>query len=250
MTGLASDLAMALDPARIATACGLKPDPWQESLLRSDAPRILMCCARQTGKSTVASLIAISTAIGQPSALVLLVSPSQRQSAELFRSLMVHFRRLPAAPEIKSESVLRVELANGSRIIALPGESNTVRGYSGASLIILDEAARINAELLAAVRPMLATRSDSRLIVLSTPFGKNNWFHDAWHGDESWHRVRVPADQCPRISKEFLEEELRELGEQRFQEEYNLAFIEDGDQVIRDEFFNRAVSKDVCRLWQ
>ena len=62
--------------------------------------------------------------------------------------------------------------------------------------------------------------------------------------------MRVSAEMCPRISKGFLEEELRELGEQRFQEEYNLAFIEDGDQVIRDEFFNRAISKDVCRLWQ
>jgi len=249
MTSLATDLARSLDPSRLAVDVGITLDKWQADLMRSTAPRVLMCCARQTGKSTCASLIAISTAIMQPNALVLLVSPSQRQSAELFRSLMVHYRRLPGAPEIKSESVLRVELANGSRIVALPGDLNTVRGYSGATLIVLDEAARIDDALLAAVRPMLAT-SSGRLIALSTPFGKRGWFYEAWHGDESWHRVRVPADQCPRISKEFLEEELRELGEQRFQEEYNLAFIEDGDQVIRDEFFNRAISKDVCRLWQ
>lgn len=250
MTSLATDLARSLDPSRLAVDVGFTLDKWQADLMRSTAPRVLMCCARQTGKSTVASLIAISTAIGQSNALVLLVSPSQRQSAELFRSLMTHFRRLPGAPEIKSESVLRVELANGSRIVALPGESNTVRGYSGATLIVLDEAARIADELLAAVRPMLAT-SNGRLIALSTPRGKSGWFYTSWHDDsETWHRVRVSAEMCPRISKGFLEEELRELGEQRFQEEYNLAFIEDGDQVIRDEFFNRAISKDVCRLWQ
>jgi Terminase large subunit, T4likevirus-type, N-terminal len=243
-----SDLARALDPCQIAVDCGLTLDEWQASLMRSTASRVLMCCARQTGKSTTAALVAIATA-QQPNALVLLVSPSQRQSAELFRSLMVLYRRLPNAPEIRSESVLRVELVNGSRIVALPGESNTVRGYSGATLVVVDEGARVEPALWAAVRPMLAT-SNGRLICLSTPFGKNNYFYEAWHGDESWHRVRVSADQCPRISKDFLEEELRELGEQRFAEEYRLEFLEDGDQVIRTEFFDRAISTEFSRLWQ
>jgi hypothetical protein len=93
---------------------------------------------------------------------------------------MGHFRQLADVPEIKSESVLRLELMNGSRIIALPGESNTVRGYSGATLIICDEAARIPDELLAAIRPMLAT-SNSRLIALSTHHGRQGWVFEAWH---------------------------------------------------------------------
>src|SRR5436190_12747215 len=118
---IAADLARALDPSRIAVDVGLTLDAWQAALMRSAAPRVLMCCSRQSGKSTIAALIGIATAIQQPNALVLLVSPSQRQSAELFRALMVHFRRLAGAPEIKNESMLRVELANGSRVVALPG---------------------------------------------------------------------------------------------------------------------------------
>jgi hypothetical protein len=244
----ASDLRRALDPALLGADCDLVLDHWQAALLRSDAPRVLMNCSRQSGKSTVAALIAISTAITTPGALVVLASPSQRQSAELFRSMMVLFRRLPDAPEIRNESVLRLELVNGSRVCALPGDSNTVRGYSGASLVVLDEAARTPDELLAAVRPMLAT-SNGRLIALSTPAGKRGWFHSAWFGHESWFRVRVPASECPTISQEFLAEELRELGPQRFAEEYNLEFLEDGDQVIRGEFFERAITKEVTRLW-
>ena len=77
--------------------------------------------------------------------------------------------------------------------------------------------ARTDEELPGAVRPMLATsQGGGRLIALSTPAGKRGWFHAAWTGgDESWHRTRVTADQCPRISREFLDEELRELGAQR-----------------------------------
>jgi hypothetical protein len=154
----------------------------------------------------------------QAGALVLLVSPSQRQSGELFRTVMRYLREVPDAPEIRAESALRVELANGARIVALPGDERTIRGYAGAALIVLDEAARVEDELLAAIRPMLAT-SQGRLIALSTPFGKRGFFYEAWHGGESWHRVRVPASECPRITKEFLDEELRELGAQRFAEE-------------------------------
>jgi hypothetical protein len=114
--------------------------------------------------------------------------------------------------------------------------------------VVLDEAARVEDELLSAVRPTVAT-SNGRLIALSTPKGKRGFFYEAWHGDESWHRVRVPASKYPRITKQFLDEELRELGPQRFAEEYNLEFIEDGDQVIRTEFFERAISREVSRLW-
>jgi len=94
---MARDIARALDPALIAADCGLTLDPWQADLMRSEAPRILLLCARQTGKSTVSALIALVTAIMQAGALVLLVSPSQRQSGELFRTVMRHLRAASAA---------------------------------------------------------------------------------------------------------------------------------------------------------
>jgi len=184
MTAMGKDLARALDPALTAADCGLRLDQWQAELMRSTAPRVLLLCARQTGKSTVSALIALATAVMQAGALVLLVSPSQRQSGELFRTVMRHLRALSDAPGITAESALRVELANGSRIVALPGDERTIRGFAGATLVVLDEAARVEDELLAAVRPMLAT-SAGRLIALSTPFGKRGFFYEARHADES-----------------------------------------------------------------
>jgi len=243
------DIARALDPASIAADVGLTLDPWQAELMRSTAPRVLLLCARQTGKSTTCALIAISTAIMTAGALVLLVSPSQRQSGELFKTVMRHLRRLPDAPRITAESALRCELENRSRILALPGEEKTVRGYSGAALIVIDEAARVEDELLAAVRPMMAT-SNGRLIGLSTPAGKRGWFYEAWCGDQPWHRVRVPASECPRISAEFLREELRELGEQRFSEEYELAWLDATDAAFSMAAIDSAFSPDVRALWR
>src|SRR5262249_61278384 len=109
---MARDLARAFDPALIAADCGLTLDQWQADLMRSTSPRVLMLCARQVGKSTVAGLIALATAVTQAGALILLVSPSQRQSGELFRTVMRHFRELPGAPQIKAESAVRLWPSN------------------------------------------------------------------------------------------------------------------------------------------
>jgi hypothetical protein len=245
---MAKDLARALDPALIAADCGLMLDQWQADLMRSTAPRVLLLCARQTGKSTVSGLIALATAVLQPGALVLLVSPSQRQSGELFRVVLRNLHALPGAPTITAESALRLELANASRIVALPGDERTIRGFAGAALVVLDEASRIEDELIAAVRPMLAT-SQGRLIALSTPFGKRGFFFEAWHGDPSWHRVKIAASDCPRISKEFLEEELRELGAQRFSEEYQLEFLDSSEAVFPTGIIDQAFSTEVKPLW-
>ena len=88
-------------------------------------------------------------------------------------------------------------------------EHSRPRGYSAASLVIMDEASRVDDALLAAVRPMQATVADGRFIALTTPAGKRGWFYKAWMEGEGWHRIIVRADECPRISKEFLAEEMQ-----------------------------------------
>src|SRR5215813_12371805 len=76
--------AEALDAALLAQRVGLELDPWQVSAVRSTRQMILNC-SRQAGKSTVTSIIALHTAIYQANSLILLLSPSLRQSQELFR---------------------------------------------------------------------------------------------------------------------------------------------------------------------
>ena len=154
-----------------------------------------------------------------PGSLILLLSPSLRQRSELFRKVAQYWAALPNAPEAVQESVLRLELVNGSRIVALPGSESTVRGYSATSVVIVDEAARVSDELHGAIRPTLAT-SDGRFIALSTPAGKRGWFHQAWTRGEGWQRFKVPAKDCPRISPDFLEEERRTLGDFLYRQEY------------------------------
>ena len=152
----APDNALAADPALVLQRAGLDTDPWQTDILRARAQRVLLLCSRQAGKSTVTAAMALWEALYRSPALILLLSPSNRQSGELFRKVVELYQDVGAPVAAEHATTERLELANGSRIISLPGKERTLRGFSGVSLLVIDEAARVPDELYYGVRPMLA----------------------------------------------------------------------------------------------
>src|SRR5262249_9448214 len=130
---LGQDFARALDPVLLARDCGIEPDATQAALLTSTSRKLLLCCTRQWGKSSMCALLALHELLYNAPALVIVVSPSMQQSTELFKKVHDFWQRLPGAPEANQESLTRMELQNGSRVISLPGSERTVRGYSAAS---------------------------------------------------------------------------------------------------------------------
>ena len=152
MTSIGRDLALALDPVEFSLAVGLEPDPWQRDFLRSLDDRVLLNCSRQSGKSTTSAVLSLHTALYRRDALVLCLAPSLRQSQELFSKVLGFYRDLGRPVPPTAERKLSLELDNGSRIVALPGTEKTVRGFSGASLLVVDEAARVEDPLYYSVR--------------------------------------------------------------------------------------------------
>lgn len=219
------------EPERLPTAvelaaqAGITPDPWQVEVLSATAPRLLLNCSRQSGKSTIVATLGVHQAIAAPDSLVLLVSPTLRQSGELFRKALAVYRAAARPVPATSESALSLGLANGSRIVSLPGKEGTIRGYSGVTLLAIDEASRVPDDLYAALRPMLAV-SGGRLVAMSTPWGTRGWWYEAWRGAEAWQRWEIPAVRCPRISPTFLEEERRTMGHFWFAQEYGCEFLD------------------------
>lgn len=247
MSTLARDIQRALDPCLIMTDAGMQPDAWQRDVLNSDARRMLLLCSRQSGKSTTCAALAVNQAIYDPG-LVLLIAPAQRQSGELFRKVMEVYRALPDVPRIVQESALRLELANGSRIVSLPGTEGTIRGYSGAKTVIVDEASRVDDALFSAVRPMLAT-TQGRFVALTTPYGKRGWFHEAWEYGEGWHRTKVTAHDCPRIDPVWLREERALIGDWQFRQEYLVEFVDTDEQFFASDLIEAALTTEVQPLW-
>ena len=226
------------DAVAFAGAVGITPDAWQERVLRWTGKRLLLNCSRQAGKSTTTSVLALHRALFTPRALILLISPSLRQSAELFRKVTDALGRLPVRPAMPEENKLSLQFANGSRIVSLPSSEATIRGFSAVSLIIEDEAAFVDDGLHAALRPMLAV-SDGQLVLMSTPNGRRGHFFEAWErGGEAWERVQVKGYDVPRIARSFLDEERRALGE-RFRQEYGCEFVNAATGLVYAGFDER-----------
>jgi Terminase large subunit, T4likevirus-type, N-terminal len=233
-----------IDPVEMARRCGIEPDDWQVEFLRCEDQDTLVNCSRQTGKSQMAAIKGMHEALKFEQATILLLSPSIRQSSELFRKCMTVYNRLNRPIEPLAESALRLELVNGSRVISLPGREETIRGVSAVTRLIMDEASRIPDELYTAVSPMLAVSNGKRTL-LSTPWGARGAFYRAWRDRENWRYFEVPATRCPRISTKFLEKERREMGEWLFEQEYMCKFRELQSASFRAEDLENIISTEV-----
>lgn len=223
---MARHIRIHTNPLSFASVCGFDNlDEWQRDVLCSTTGNYLLNITRQGGKSQITALLALWHALTTDNALVLVVSPSERQSKEFMRRVLDAYHKIDAThTDADAVTKLTLELKNESRIIALPSQSETIRGYSKVTLLIVDEAARVEDEIFQAIRPMLSV-SRGRMVWLSTPFGKQGSFYRAWTSKvEEWNRVKITALECPRITDEFLEgEKIAMLGWQ-YQQEYFCEF--------------------------
>jgi len=246
--GLKSNIAIAIDHSLLMTKAGLPPDPWQAKVLRDRDPRLLLNCARQSGKTAVMAAAAVIEALYYAPSVVLILCPAIRQSKELFRAAIAMWQLLGAEIVADSLTTTSVDFPTGSRIIALPSTEKNIRGFSSISLLILDEASRVPDDLYNTVRPMLAV-SNGRIACLSTPFGKRGFFHEEWTKGAGWTRVQITALENPRISSEFLAEEKRKLPDAWFRQEYMCEFAETTDAVFAYADVQAALTGEVEPLY-
>lgn len=224
---------------------GFRADPKQTRLLMTTAKRVILNCSRQWGKSTVAAIKIAHRAVFTPESLTLVLAPSERQSALLVGKARTFLHKAGEKTRKDGQNSASVVLENGSAIVGLPGKEQYLRGYSAVSMLIVDEAARVDDGVYRSMRPMLAT-TNGAVWLLSTPHGARGFFHRAWtQGDgEDWVRVLAPATECPRISPEFLERERKAQGDRMFRQEYLCEFTEAEDHAFGSDVLATVLRPD------
>jgi hypothetical protein len=201
-----------------AMSLGIEPDPWQIEVLASDHPRKILCCGRQTGKSTVGAVLALHRALTRPGSTVLIVAPGERQAKLLFSKAKRLYEMAGHPLPAHSERRTGLELRNGSIIEALPAVERTTRGYS-VDLLVVDEAAAVPDMDYHGILPaLIATRGEQ--VLLSTPRGRRGFFYELWHSDDEWQRMMVRSDEVGRIREEDLEVFRHTMPEQFFRQEF------------------------------
>jgi len=223
------------DLGAFAALVGRPLTAWQRDALRLSAWLTVLVAPRQSGKSRALSVLATWHAYRTPRAVVLIVSAGEVAA----RRLLAEVRSLAAHPllagSVVDESSASVVLSNGSTIRCSPSSERQIRGWS-ADLLLIDEAAVISDELLAAALPTTAARPDARVVMASSPWSDAGPFYAAamrgFAGDPTVSAFRWKLADCEWISPATIEAARLTLSPLRFAAEYEGEFVGSGDSYF------------------
>jgi hypothetical protein len=202
--------------------------------------RTLILKSRQLGITTLCAAYSLWLMIFHKDQSILALAPTQEKARNIVDKVRFAYTELPSWLKVPAveDNKLTLILNNGSKIKAASGASESARGYT-ANMLILDEAAFIeNAEeLWGSAQQTLAT--GGRAIVLSTPNGIGQWFHQMWDDaemlDNNFIPIRLKWDVHPNRDQTWRDKQDKELGKRMASQECDCSFLSSGDTYFESE---------------
>jgi hypothetical protein len=231
----------------------------RELYIPTEHSELTLIAGRQSGKtSVVAASIGLFEAFqdhdvppGQR-AYVLIIAPVLEQASTAFRFISRYILNSP----ILSQSVLKlkqneIELKNGVVIACRACSYSSVRGVPVICTILdelafwrhKDNSANPESEVIAAIRPAMATLSNTKLIKISTPFRKEGtlWSEFQYRGQLPYYVWQVTSEEMnPTISKSFLDK-ARAADEDTFRREHLAEFVDSNCEWIASELLEHCI---------
>jgi len=216
----------------------MKYDPWQLDVLKAKG-NLAIRSGRQTGKSTVIAKLASDYAKENHSKVIMVIASTERQAYLLFEKIYDYMYKnyktyLKKGKQFQTKT--KLELNNGSKIYCLPTglDARGIRGFT-VDLLIADEAAFIPRAVYDALTPSISTRvkTGARIILLSTPFGRENYFYECFDND-TFTKFHISSEECERIDKDFLKAEKKRMSSLAYNQEYLGEFADSQMQWFKD----------------
>lgn len=210
--------------------------PYQRAFVLDQARFKIWLSSRQIGKSFGTAFEAATDCAKHPGAEWLVMSAGQRQADEwmlkasrLSRAIALEMAGTDEAVRVEV-SASEIRFSNGARILSVPANPDTARGYS--ANLVLDEFAihEQDREIWAAVFPTVTNElsGQKKIRVVSTPKGRGNKFAELWEeGGAQWSRHKVTIDDAIaaglRVDKAALREGVAD--EDIWRQEYFCEFL-------------------------
>ena len=217
--------------------------PFQGKVLNlwKENPYSMVLKSRQLGISTLAAGYSLWLMIFYKDKNILCLSKTQETARNMVTKVKFMYDNLPSWLKVVSEenNKLSLRLTNGSQIKAKSSNSDAARSEA-VSLLIIDEAAFIEnvEETWASAQQTLATGGGA--IVLSTPYGTGNWFHQTWVRAEAQENdflpIKLPWYVHPERNEDWRKKQDELLGDPRLAaQECDCDFSTSGDVVYFPE---------------
>lgn len=193
--------------------------PYQRQWIDDESRFKIGLMARQTGKSWTSAMEAVRDCQLRKTTWVCL-SAGERQALEWMMKAREHAEAFQVAIDgyqeerDSSEALLKaaeIRWPNGSRVLAIPANPSTARGYS-ANLLLDEFAFHEDPDAIwRAMYPAISNplKGQYKLRVVSTPNGLGNKFASLWNGENKWAKHKVTIHDAVRLGLPLDVEELR-----------------------------------------
>lgn len=240
------------NPVRGRVVFNLYPFQGKVLNLWKDNPYSIVLKSRQLGISTLAAGYSLWLMIFHKDKNVLCLATKQETAKNMVTKVKFMFDNLPSWLKTPADenNKLALRLSNGSQIKAVSAASDSGRSEA-VSLLIVDEAAFIENidHIWASAQQTLATGGGA--IVLSTPFGTGNWFHQTWVKAEAQENqflpIKLPWFVHPDRDELWRKKQDELLGDPRLAaQECDCDFSTSGDVVYFPEHIEYMLTSTVA----
>lgn len=219
-----------------------KLDPWQIQVMKTKGNMVLRS-GRQVGKSTIIAKKAAEFALEESDKVVMVIAFTEKQANLLFTKILnniVNKENIDGKKYIDKPKPTKhaINLKNGTEIYCYAaGDTGFgIMGYT-IDLLIADEAAWIKEEVWNSIAPALAA-ADGKMWLLSTPFLSEGFYYDCFQ-DPSFTAFHQSSEDCPRISKEFLERMKERFTKSKYNQMYLGEFVDDAHRIFGDKWIEK-----------
>jgi predicted phage terminase large subunit-like protein len=228
------------------TALNLQLLPWQQEVMESSARFKVIAAGRRTGKSHLAAVSLILSALNGEKGKTFYVAPTQGQARDVIWNTIFDI----AGEIIERSHVnnLEITLAGGNTIYLKGADRpDTLRGVSLKHLV-LDEYAFMKPDVFDSIlRPALADCKGTAIFI-GTPEGRNHFF-DVYQGAESWddwESFHFTSFDNPIVDRKEIEHARQTLPAWAFQQEFMASFdARTGGMFDTDSFIYYTECKEV-----
>jgi len=229
--------------------------PYQQRWVADTSRFKIWLKSRQIGGSLGTAFEAVASCVDKPNTDWVVLSAGQRQSEEWMLKGNRVARIVSDAMDLPKPDcrTSEVRFPNGSRILALPANPDTVRGYS--ANLVLDEFAfherpdRIYEAIYPAISNPL--RGELKLRIISTPAGRNSKFYEIWNKSEELNFVRHKTTIHSAIEEGLpMDVEALKIGlddPEAWEQEYECEFVDATNVLLPYTLIDECVSDEATQ---
>ena len=210
--------------------------------------------ARQCSKTTTMSAIFLWYGIFHNDRHLAIIANKEQTVTEIFRKMDSMLKNIPffLKPGIVNKNMTGISYDNGTFYKGFATSRTPSVGFS-IHFLYIDEAALIPQNIMnefwTAVYPTLSASKLSKIVLTSTPRGRQNKFYELWdkgeRGENSFITYRVDWWQVPEHDEAWAEQQRKDFGEVEFAQEFELQWDVAASKVIRgtDMQFMKRIKK-------